>query len=79
MAKERVYRHDIRCPRCGSNWMRKDGHSRGKQVYACGDCKRKHVAGGKFHHFSDAAKDMAIACTRTGLACLRLRGRWARA
>ncbi len=37
MARERTYRHDIRCPDCGSNWMRKDGLSRGKQSYRCGD------------------------------------------
>ena len=24
MARGRVYRHDVRCPHCGSNWMRKD-------------------------------------------------------
>ena len=23
MARSRVYRHDVRCPDCGSNWMRK--------------------------------------------------------
>ena len=22
MARNRVYRHDVRCPGCGSNWMR---------------------------------------------------------
>ena len=24
MARSRVYRHDVRCPDCGSNWMRKE-------------------------------------------------------
>ena len=28
MARERAYRHDIRCRHCGSNWMPKDGHTR---------------------------------------------------
>ena len=28
MARERSYRHDIRCRHCGSNWMPKDGHTR---------------------------------------------------
>ena len=30
----RVYRHDVRCPDCGSNWMRKDGLSSGKLMEA---------------------------------------------
>ena len=34
MARARVYRHDVRCPDCGSNWMRKDGFSNGKQAYS---------------------------------------------
>ena len=38
MARSRVYRHDVRCPECGSNWMPKDGTSKGRQVYHCGDC-----------------------------------------
>ena len=66
MAKQRVYRHDIRCPRCGSNWMPKDGVSRGRQVYACGDCKHRHVPGGRFRRFSDAEKDTAIAMYTDG-------------
>ena len=35
MAKPRVYRHDALCSKCGSNWVKKDGHSRGKQQYKC--------------------------------------------
>ena len=38
MGRGRVYRHDVRRPRCGSNWMRKDGHVAGRQAYSCGDC-----------------------------------------
>ena len=33
MARERAYRHDVRCRHCGSNWMPKDGHTRGWQVF----------------------------------------------
>ena len=36
MARERSYRHAIRCRRCGSNWMPKDGRTRGRQVYKRG-------------------------------------------
>ena len=43
MARERAYRHDARCRHCGSNWMPKDGRTRGQQMYKRG-CKRKQVA-----------------------------------
>ena len=42
MARPRVYRHDVRCPECGSNWMTKDSTSKGRQVYHCGDCGPPH-------------------------------------
>ena len=35
MAKPRVCGHDALCPKRGSNWVKKDGHSRGKQQYKC--------------------------------------------
>ena len=35
MARPRVYRHDAICPKRGSNWGKKDGRSRGKQMYKC--------------------------------------------
>ena len=41
--------------------MPKDGVSRGRQAYACGDCKHRHIPSGEFRRFSDAEKDMAIA------------------
>ena len=25
MTRRRIYRHDIRCPECGSNWTRQNG------------------------------------------------------
>ena len=34
MAKSRTYRHDVRCPNCGSNWMPKDGFSGGRPTAA---------------------------------------------
>ena len=36
MARERSYRHDIRCRHCGSNWMPKDGHTRQASVQVRG-------------------------------------------
>ena len=46
MARARVYRYDLRCPHCGSNWTPKDGHSRGKQTYRCRDCQHRFTPEG---------------------------------
>ena len=66
MARSRVYRHDVRCPDCGSNWMRKDGHLAGRQAYRCGDCGRRCVPGGAYRRPSQAVKERAIAMYTEG-------------
>ena len=38
--RPRKYRHDIRCPDCGSNWCKKNGHQNGKQRFRCNECGR---------------------------------------
>ena len=60
MARARVYRHDVRCRRCGSNWMPKDGHTRGRQVHKCGDCKRKYTAEAEQPRFPEQVKRQAV-------------------
>jgi len=35
MAAARSYHDDLQCPHCCSNWLPKDGHSRGKQTCRC--------------------------------------------
>ena len=55
MAKPRVYRHDALCPKCGSNWIKKDGHSRGKQQFKCNQRGKKRQEGAK-HRFTDDQK-----------------------
>ena len=60
MARERSYRHDIRCRHCGSNWMPKDGHTRGRQVYKCGDCNRKYTADAARPRFPEQTKRQAV-------------------
>ena len=57
MVRRRVYR----CPDCGSNWMRLDGFSNGRQAYRCGDCRRRYVAGGAYRRPGPAVKAQAIA------------------
>ena len=51
MARARVYRHDLRCPYCGSNWPPKDGRSRGKQTCRCRGCR---------HRFPETARRQAL-------------------
>ena len=53
MARPRSYRHDVKCPHCGSNWMRKDGRSRGKQTYRCGECHHRHTPEGNRHYYPE--------------------------
>ena len=48
MVCARVYHHEVRCPDRGSNWMRKDGCSGGKQQYCCGDCQRRYLPDGTY-------------------------------
>ena len=61
MAGQRAYRHDMRCPGCGSNRMPKDGRSRGKQTYRCGDCKYRCAPDGSRHCYSSEVVDRALA------------------
>ncbi len=67
MAKPRVYRHDVLCPKCGSNWVKKDGHSRGKQQFKCNQCGKKHQEGAK-HRFTDEQKDQAVKMCAEGMS-----------
>ena len=58
---QRVYRHDMRCPHCGSNWLPKYGSSRGRQTYRCGDCRYKYTPDGNRHYYSEEVKDRALS------------------
>ena len=66
MAKQRVCRHDALCPKCGSNWVKKDGHSRGKQQYKCNQ-RRKRQEGAK-HRFTDERKEQAVKMRAEGMS-----------
>ena len=67
MARPRVYGHDALCPKCGSNWVKKDGHSRGKQMYKCNQCGRKHQEGAK-HRLTDERKAQAVKMCVEGMS-----------
>ena len=38
MSRRRIYRHDIRCPSCGSDWMRQNGFTNGCLACCCAGC-----------------------------------------
>ena len=60
MVRARTYRHDVRCPDCGSNWMRKYGRVKGRQSYSCGDCGRRSLEAASYRRPSEAVKAQAI-------------------
>ena len=66
MAGRRACRHDMRCPRRGSNRMLKDGRSRGKRTYHCGDCKRRYAPDDNRHFYSPEVIDRALAMYAEG-------------
>ena len=67
MAAKRVYRDDMQCPRCGSNWLPKYGHFRGKQTYRCGQCLYHFTPGTDRPHRDQKVKDLALALYGEGL------------
>ena len=60
MVRARVYRQDVRCPDCGSNRMRKDGFSGGKQRYCCGDCQRRYLPEGACRRPAPGVQEQAL-------------------
>ena len=56
---QRVYRSDLRCPHCGSNWMPKAGFSHGKQTYRCGECHHRPSPDGNRHYPPPRVKSQA--------------------
>ncbi len=67
MARPRAYHHSQRCPHCASNWTPKDGRSRGKQTYRCGDCHHRFTPDGNRHYFPEAIKRQAIDMYAEGM------------
>lgn len=60
MARARIYRHDVRCPDCGSNWVSKYGKSGSHQKYRCNDCHRYFVPDAQRRMFSEATRQQAV-------------------
>ena len=68
MAAARSYRDDLQRPHCGSNWLPKDGRSRGKQTYRCRLCHYRFTPDGNRHYYSEQVKEQAIDMYGEGMA-----------
>ena len=66
IACPRAYRHDVRCPEYGSNRTPKDGTSKGRQVYHCGDCGRRTIPDAAHQRPSAADQERALAVYQEG-------------
>ena len=60
-------RYDALCPKCDSNWVKKDGRSRGKQRYKRYQRRGKRQEGAK-HRFTDEQKAQAVKMRAEGLS-----------
>ena len=67
MVRKRAYRDDMQCPRCGSNWRPKHGHSQGKQTYRCGQCLYHFIPGAQHPHQQEKVKSLAVELYAEGL------------
>lgn len=67
MARARVYRHDVRCAHCGSNWCVKDGKANGKQTYLCKDCYHRFSPEASRHVYPDHLKEQAVGMYIEGM------------
>ena len=68
MGRPRTYRHDMKCPHCGSNWLPKAGLSRGKQTYRCGDCRYRFTPDGNRHYYPEHTIRQALAMYSEGMS-----------
>ena len=59
MARERAYRHDVRCRIVAPIGCPKTD-TRGRQVYKCDDCKRKYTAAAARPRFPEQTKRQAV-------------------
>ena len=68
MPRKRVYRHDIRCLHCGSNWCIKYGRANGKQTYKCKDCYHRFTPEADRHAYPAHIKEKAVRMYCEGMS-----------
>jgi transposase-like protein len=57
----------MKCPKCGSEQIRKNGHRSGKQNYLCKNCGRQFVESYSQRGYSDDAKQICLKMHHNGL------------
>ena len=58
----------MKCPRCGSSHISKNGIKRGNQNHLCVDCGRQFVANPKKHRgYSDSVRKLCLKMTVNGM------------
>ena len=67
MIRPRAYRHDVRCPDCGSNRMAKAGHSKDRQRFRCGDCDRSYLPEGAYQRPGSVVKEQGVCTWRVAV------------
>ena len=70
----RTYSEDMQCRICGSNRLRKYGHSRGRQPHSCGDRHCKFTSGGNLSYYSEAVKRQALNLCGEGMSISAISG-----
>ena len=67
MPKPRTYQRNRRCPQCGGQWLHRYGNSRGRQVWRCPECDRRHVADSKFTRPRPGLRQQAVKMRLGGI------------
>lgn len=57
----------MKCPHCGSQQIRKNGHRRSKQNYRCKQCDRQFVEFYSPRGYSDDVKQICLRMRRLGV------------
>jgi insertion element IS1 protein InsB len=57
----------MKCPKCNSNNIRKNGHRQSKQCYQCCSCGRQFVESPKFQPYSEEVKQLCLKMYLNGM------------
>ncbi len=57
----------MKCPKCSSTEVNKNGHCRGKQNYRCKSCGRQFLESHSTKGYSDDARQICLKMVRAGL------------
>jgi transposase-like protein len=57
----------MKCLRCGSKQVRRNGHRRGKQNYCCKACGRQFVESDSPRGYSDDVKQICLRIYQSGM------------